>query len=98
MMQMQFIMPGEINDYLRRGAQFIDLREPEEYREKHIRGALSIPYEELESRYAGLPKNKKYVLYCERGATSMLASRKMMAAGYDVCSLSGGMAAAKRQV
>ena len=97
-MQIAFVKAGEIDAYLRRGAQFIDLRSEEDYREKHIRGAISMPYEKFENAYKTLPKGRTYVLYCERGATSMLAAKKMSAAGYDVWSLSGGMEAAKHQI
>lgn len=93
-MQIQFIKPGEIQTYLGRGAQFIDLRDAEDYRTKHIRGAVSMPYEEFLEQFTHLPKNRTYVLYCERGATSMLAAGKMMAKGYTVYSLSGGMVSA----
>lgn len=96
-MRIQFIKPGEIDVYLSRGAQFIDLRDAEEYREKHIKGAISMPYEQFEMQYKGLPKSRTYVLYCDRGATSMLAVKKMLAEGYEAWSLSGGMEAAKKQ-
>lgn len=96
-MQIQFIKPAQIPEYLAKGAQFIDLREEEEYRKKHIRGAVSMPYEIFPEHFMRLPHNRTYVLYCKRGATSMLAADKMMEKGYQVCSLSGGMEAAEKQ-
>lgn len=96
-MQIEFIMPGEVEKWRRRGAVFVDLREVEEYREYHIKGAVSMPYEEFENHMHRLSRNREYVLYCDRGATSMLAARKMMSAGYRVRSLSGGMEALRRQ-
>lgn len=93
-MQIQFIKPAQIAQYLDEGAQFIDLRDEADYRTKHIKGAVSMPYEIFPEHFASLPRNRTYVLYCGRGATSMLAAEKMMEKGYHVYSLSGGMAAA----
>lgn len=90
-MQIQFIRSEEIKKYLSKGAQFIDLRDREDYEKKHIKNAISIPYEQLEQELYRLQKNRTYVLYCERGSTSMLAAKKMMQKGYQVLSLSGGM-------
>lgn len=92
-MQIEFIKPSEVNDYLRQGARFIDLRDSADYAKKHIKDAISIPYEQFEERYRSLSKNRTYVLYCERGASSMLAAKKMIRAGYRVLSLSGGIMA-----
>lgn len=95
-MDIDFIRPDQVNEYLQKGAEFIDLREREEYEQKHIKNALSIPYDMLEERHPMLSKNKMYVLYCERGASSMLAVKKLSKLGYQVKSLSGGFAAVMR--
>jgi rhodanese-related sulfurtransferase len=42
----------------------IDVRPTSEYESGHIRGARSIPIEELRSRLAELPKSRKIVAYC----------------------------------
>ena len=90
-MRIEMIQPGEIMKYLKAGAQFIDVRDRDSYQKKHIRQALSIPYDEFEERYRQLEKNKEYICYCQRGNTSILAARKMLADGYDVKSLFGGV-------
>ena len=92
-MQIQLIRASEVEGYLDRGAQFIDLRDRQDYETKHIRKAISMPYETFERAHRVLDKKKTYVLYCERGSTSMLAARKMMEEGYQVASLSGGIKA-----
>jgi rhodanese-related sulfurtransferase len=50
----------------------IDVRPPEEYRAGHIRGALSLPLDELESRLRELPARKEIVAYC-RGPYCLMA-------------------------
>jgi rhodanese-related sulfurtransferase/DNA-binding transcriptional ArsR family regulator len=50
----------------------IDVRPPEEYRAGHIRGALSVPLDELEGRVRELPARKEIVAYC-RGPYCLMA-------------------------
>ena len=50
----------------------LDVRPPHEYRAGHIRGAVSIPLEELEGRLAELPRDQDIVAYC-RGPYCVLA-------------------------
>jgi len=50
----------------------LDVRPPEEYFAKHIKGALSIPLKELEERLSELPKDKEIVAYC-RGPYCVLS-------------------------
>ena len=96
-MNIQFIHANEIAKYVEdEHVTFIDLRDPSEYRRRHIKGAVSIPYEHFLKQYKTLSRNQKYVLYCERGATSILAAASMQRIGYRVCSLAGGMQAAVR--
>jgi rhodanese-related sulfurtransferase len=50
----------------------IDVRPPEEYRAGHIRGALSLPLDQLERRIRELPARKEIVAYC-RGPYCLMA-------------------------
>jgi rhodanese-related sulfurtransferase len=52
----------------------IDTRPESEYRAGHIRGALSVPVDELQRRLKELPKSKEYVAYC-RGPYCIYADR-----------------------
>ena len=90
-MDFETISPGEIDAYLfREGYAVIDLREPRDFRRLHIKGAVCIPYEELESRVHYL-KNQTLVLYCERGGASLMAAKELSEKGYHVISLIGGI-------
>lgn len=82
---------NELEQYVKDGNSFIiDLRMPEEYRRRHIRGAVNIPYGRLKNCYE-LPRDKVLVLYCERGAVSMVAAKELAAKGYRVKTLVGGI-------
>lgn len=70
----------------------IDLRDSDSYTRSHIKGAVNIPYGELEDGYA-FPKDKLLVFYCDRGGASMAAARAFVRRGYRTRSVIGGFAA-----
>lgn len=91
-MSMEAIYPKELDGYINdRRTLIIDLRDKEDYLEKHIKGAYNIPYEEGISRLLKLSKSRTYILYCERGTTSFKAAREMSNHGYQVKSLMNGI-------
>ncbi len=91
-MEYKTISPKEVKAYLRRSdVQVIDLREKESYDELHLKGAISIPYEELDSSMGKLDRGKVIFLYCERGSISLRAAGKLAAAGYRTVTLVGGI-------
>jgi len=68
----------------------IDIRDKEDYEKGHIPYAINIPFDDFEKKSINLSKNKKYILYCERGASSLLLARRMDREGFDALSVSGG--------
>ncbi len=70
----------------------LDVRAQEEYDEGHIKNATLIPLNVLPERLAGLPKDKKIVVYCRSGKRSAKAVAYLRAEGYkNTTSLSGGI-------
>ena len=91
-MSMEAIYPKELDGYINDGRiMIIDLRDREEYKEKHIKGAYNIPYETNAVKLFQLTKARTYILYCERGTTSFKAAREMSNKGYKVMSLMNGI-------
>ncbi len=43
---------------------FVDTRAEVSYRTEHIKGAINIPAEAFQTRYAEVPKGKKIIAYC----------------------------------
>jgi rhodanese-related sulfurtransferase/DNA-binding MarR family transcriptional regulator len=78
---------------LRRGdVVVVDVRPTEEFDAGHIRGARSLPLDELEDRLAELPADREIVAYC-RGpfcAYAHQAVRRLQAAGRSARRLDGG--------
>lgn len=70
----------------------IDLRSPEEYRQRHIRGAINLPYERWNGKFP-YSEQQEIILYCERGSVSMAAARDLAEKGYRVKTVVGGIRA-----
>ena len=69
-------------------ALVVDLRSSEEYQSGHMRGAVNAPMGQFAD---GWPERERtIVLYCDRGAMSMAAGRRLSGQGYRVKSVVGG--------
>jgi sulfur-carrier protein adenylyltransferase/sulfurtransferase len=76
----------------------VDVREREEYREGHLRGAVSLPRGFLEMRVeqAVPDRSAPIIAYCQGGTRSLIAARALKDMGYtDVVSMTGGFGAWK---
>lgn len=81
------------------GAYLIDVRKPEEFAFKTIAGAVNISAEVIRDNLSLVPRDKKVVLFCNRGFQSYVASRVLIQNGFDnVYSLSGGFSFYKEQL
>lgn len=66
----------------------VDVRTKEEYSSSHIKGAINIPYDEINENIE-LDKNKKILVYCQTGKRSEKAFVSLTNIGYDVFNLGG---------
>jgi phage shock protein E len=69
----------------------IDVRQPEEYRTGHISGAKLIPLGNLMKSIREIPHNREIICVCQSGSRSQAAAQQLIAAGYSVVNLRGGM-------
>ena len=74
----------------------LDVRQPDEFRQGHIRGAKLIPLNELYKRMGELPKGREIVCICATGNRSRSASKILAREGYTVFNAQGGMMAWRR--
>ena len=58
-----------------------------------LEGARNIPFEELGMYKKYLPKDKLYLLYCDRGSSSLLAAKELGREGIRAATLVGGIQA-----
>ncbi len=67
----------------------LDVRQPEEWNEGHIPGAIPIPLTELRNRLVELPADREIVVYCQSGQRSYYACRILTQNGFRCRNLSG---------
>lgn len=73
--------------------KILDIRSEEEYEEKHIEGAVSIPMASIEEQIKTISKETAILLVCRIGRSAYVAFKKLKALGYkNVKILEGGMA------
>ncbi len=75
------------------GAAVLDVREPDEFEQGSIPGAVFIPRGHLEAQVEGrlLDKNEKILIHCASGVRSVFAAKTLGELGYtDVVSVAGG--------
>lgn len=71
----------------------IDVRSTSEYQKEHIKNALSIPLEKIESEISTIVKDKdaKIYVYCRSGNRSAIALNKLEKLGYTNVENLGGI-------
>jgi rhodanese-related sulfurtransferase len=97
------ISAGDLMDMLESGVVLVDVREPGEYAQGHLPGAVNLPRGVLEFRIHAHPAmagaaddapaqlSRRLVLYCLTGGRSALAAASLQRLGFTgVHSLAGG--------
>lgn len=77
--------------------QVVDVREPDEWTEAHLEGALHIPLSRLTTHLHRLDPQSQMVMMCQAGARSAIAASLLRARGFsDVRNATGGINAWKQ--
>lgn len=78
------ITKDELDLYIKEGATIIDVRSPQEYKEGHVNGAISIPDYQMKREIQQIMKDKDelIVLYCSTGHRSQNCQRILENLGY----------------
>lgn len=96
-MTFEIVYPKDIQTRQReKNAVIVDLREPEDFRQGHYRGAVNYPVESGKEIPSFFSKKRYYILYCEHGGSSMQMARKLGLAGFQVATVVGGYEAMKK--
>ena len=75
----------------REGATVLDVRNLDEYEEKHVPGAVLVPLPELGDRLDEVPKGRPLYVICARGSRSRSAAEAMrLQLGWEVVNVSDG--------
>ena len=86
----QSLTLAEAREAIEAGAQWLDVRNEDEYRVAHCDGAHNIPLEIMQLKLRMLDKSVPYITYCNSGRRSHVAAHFMQEAGYTVHTLAGG--------
>lgn len=65
------------------GALIIDVREPGEYAEGHLEGAINIPLRTLSQNLDMIPTDRQVFIYCKSGCRAGMALSSLGMLGYD---------------
>ena len=72
------------------GATVLDVRNPDEYENAHVPGAVLIPLPELAARQDEIPEADLLYVICAAGGRSLTAANALAGAGYNAVSVAGG--------
>ena len=78
---------------LDRGDAVVDVREPAEYRDGHLPGAVNIPMGQLTGRLSEIDRARPVYVVCATGNRSGAMVDVLTAAGYDASNVVGGTSA-----
>ena len=81
----------EANELVAAGGRWIDLRPAEAGAAGRRPGALPLPLPQLRSLAGSLPRDRRYVVYCETGTRGIVGAFLLAERGFDVQYLSGGL-------
>ena len=88
------IGPDDVVSWLEKGAQPIDVREPDELEFGGVAGAVSVPLGDLPAEPRALPAGRPLLVYCASGMRSTTAASLLERAGVGpVVNLKGGYGA-----
>ncbi len=87
---MQKIDAAQLERALHNGAQLVDVREPGEYAEAHVPGAVLVPMGQLPGRLHELDRATPVHVICASGGRSSAMGDVLAAAGFDVVNVAGG--------
>ena len=73
------------------GAFLLDVRDPDEFEEGHIPGAVNLPLNEIRTRMEELPRDREISIYCGVGQRAYYATRILLQNGYHAKNLAGGI-------
>jgi rhodanese-related sulfurtransferase len=71
----------------------VDVREPDEYTEAHVPGAILLPLSTVPDSLGELPGDRVLHVICAAGARSARAVEFLRAQGFDAINIAGGTGA-----
>ncbi len=74
----------------KQGGILLDVRTPEEFSQGTVPGAKNIPLQQIQARFAELPKERNILVFCRSGVRSQKASEFLKGMGFSIYNVEGG--------
>jgi rhodanese-related sulfurtransferase len=87
------ITPEETSALVAAGALLLDVREVDEWQAGHAPTAVHIPMRDVPARIDEIPGDRRVVAICRSGGRSRAVAEALIAEGFDIVNVSGGMRA-----
>jgi rhodanese-related sulfurtransferase len=89
---LSFVNYAEMQEAIKQGATLLDVRTPEEYKSRHIKGSINEPFFSLRMQLQTLNREKPYIVVCADGKVSEAAAFLLLNNKLEAMILKGGMA------
>jgi rhodanese-related sulfurtransferase len=87
------ITVGELEQRLAAGARLVDVREPDEYANGHVPGAVSVPLATVPEQLEVFGGDSAPLVICQAGSRSLLACELLDDHGIEAINVAGGTGA-----
>ena len=87
---MREIDVDQLEELVAAGVSVVDVREPMEFDEAHVPGAVLIPMGQVGARLGELDKKSPVYLICRSGHRSAVMGELLEAEGFDTVNVAGG--------
>jgi rhodanese-related sulfurtransferase len=84
---------GQLAAALQSRATVVDVREPREYADGHVPGAVNIPMGRLPGRIDEIDRSAPVYVVCATGNRSSAMTQFLIGAGFDAFNVAGGTSA-----
>ncbi|CAD6882382.1 putative Crp/Fnr family transcriptional regulator [Methylomonas albis] len=88
---LKYINYQDAQDLVAKGADLIDVREPDEYKPKHLPYSINLPFFSLRMQLKTLNRQHPIVVVCQNGKISETAAFILMRHKFNALILSGGI-------
>ncbi|MDT4289649.1 cyclic nucleotide-binding domain-containing protein [Methylomonas sp. MO1] len=88
---LKYISYKDAQDLVAKGADLIDVREPDEYKPKHLPYSINLPFFSLRMQLKTLNRQHPIVVVCQNGKISETAAFILMRHKFNALILSGGI-------
>ncbi|AEB30899.1 rhodanese-like domain protein [Carnobacterium sp. 17-4] len=97
-MYQSITMPEFEQKWKREQIALVDVRELDEWQNKHIEKAIYVPLSDLTRSKEKLDKEQEYYVMCHSGACSAKACQLLATEGYKITNVLGGISAWRGEV